>query len=125
MATDFWADYPDIQQLTQGNFPVSYLEGTIGVLPEPGDQRPLQACFSKVRPENNTLPFFVDFWELTFRCVLTEDDTLPICPKNFTARQPDPFVNCRCRGDEDLGDTNIVVIGCPVFQLLGGDFLHL
>lgn len=49
IATPAWGDLRDIQYYAEGRFPTSYLEGTISVIPDPGDQNVLLDCIRNNR----------------------------------------------------------------------------
>lgn len=48
-ATTSWGDFRDIQIMARGRFPTSYLEGTIAIIPDPGDQSVIRNCILEQR----------------------------------------------------------------------------
>ena len=58
----------------------------------------VRACFSQINPSNTNYTEFNAVWEREFSCVLTDDDTLPLCPEDYRQRRG----RCRCAGNEDF-----------------------
>lgn len=102
VASDTWANILDFRLFSKDRFPSSFIEGTLGFTPNIGNQQPYRKCVSKLTPDSTDIPNFEQYWELVFRCRLGRDD-LPECNENIEERSF-ATINCRCRGDEDLGD---------------------
>lgn len=112
IASDRWAVITDPQAFnttviarTGSSFPLSYLEGTMGFIPQIGQLGQYQACASVVNPENTDYPEFLDVWEDSFKCQYNASDTIPPCPPAIEDRTFD----CRCRGDESFASLPIDV----------------
>ena len=105
-----WKFTMDASRLAEiGNFPLSYLKGSIGIVPSYGNISDFVEYFSSLNPENSPYTQFVNYWQQTFRCIYVpvgEKATLPICPSNMRARTANPF-NCTCSGSESLQNVNI------------------
>lgn len=102
MASDEWADIEDFNAFSLNQFPSTFLEGTLGFSPALGNRQPYIDCASGYKPGNNDLPFFDDFWEETFHCILDPNSDLPVCPPgNFMNRNVNVFT-CKCNGNENL-----------------------
>lgn len=85
-----------------GNFPISYLKGSIGVVPAYGDVEPFRQHFYTLNPSNSPYEQFIQFWQRTFSCYYgTDNPTLPICSDDISARTTNP-ISCKCTGRESL-----------------------
>lgn len=102
MAPDAWASISNVQQFTQGRFPIDYIDGTLAFAPALGDQSHFTDCVKNVNPSNSDLPHFNQFWEETFYCSL-ENESLPICPSNISQRNTTK-IQCKCDGSENLAN---------------------
>jgi hypothetical protein len=49
IASPSWGDLRDLEFWIEGRFPVSFLEGAIGVIPSAAEQSVLQDCISEKR----------------------------------------------------------------------------
>ncbi|PJF18437.1 GPCR, family 3 domain-containing protein [Paramicrosporidium saccamoebae] len=106
VAPDSWGDVQDVQAFSRGMFDVSYLEGAISVLPKRGDQSAFLECVSEIRPEDEVVPFVVDYWEASLRCILSNDTGIDLCPKRIQDRSAYPDLKCRCNEEDQLGMLN-------------------
>jgi ABC-type branched-subunit amino acid transport system substrate-binding protein len=103
LASDAWADILDFSAFSLGRFPSSFIEGTLGFVPQIGDQQPYVDCASAYQPGNNDLPYFNQFWEQTFHCSLDPNSQLPGCPtgQSYQNRNVNNIA-CQCNGEENL-----------------------
>lgn len=93
---------------TNGEFPVSYLEGTIGVIPVHGNTTAFTNYFYGLNPENNNYPLFIEYWQTAFRCFYNSTDmSIPLCVPNISLRTY-PLA-CRCDGTESTSELSIDV----------------
>lgn len=112
---DSWGDSYDLQAYADDSFPNSYLEGTFGVVPARGDQSSYVGCVSRLRPVSDTIPGFVDYWETSLKCLVSDDDSIPLCEDAVLGRPPFPDISCRCRPTDNLGLLNATVPLCVSF----------
>lgn len=109
---DSWGDTYDLESFAEGAFPVSYLEGTFGVVPRRGDQSRFEACISGLTPDSQDaqeIPGFLDFWESALRCIFTNDTSLPPCTGSILEREAAPNITCRCTEQDTLAKFNATV----------------
>lgn len=106
LAVDAWSNIGDFEQFSQGRFPQSYMEGTLEFSPRLGDQSLFEECLAGIKPDNTEIPNLKEYWEQTFRCLLTDNPSVPLCPTSISAR-PFNYTStdaCRCDGTESLQD---------------------
>ncbi len=106
-APDSWSDYADAEGFTGGAFPVSYLEGTVGVYPEGHSDKAFRECVQRrvMQGGDGRGPLehlFRDYWQSTYGCSFGEG--LPPCEKGDGAKRSkkSSATPCRCSVDEDL-----------------------
>jgi ABC-type branched-subunit amino acid transport system substrate-binding protein len=102
VATDSWGDIQDLEAFTGGNFPVSYLEGTLAVVPKLGDTTSYDNCVKVLKGDSDVLPYFTDFWERSLRCIYTNDTSIESCPADVQERDSYPNITCRCIDSDNL-----------------------
>jgi len=106
MAPDRWAlinnpnTFNDTIPRTNYTFPLSFIEGTLGFVPQIGSLSLYKACMSAVTPNNTNYPVFNEVWQREFRCIINASDTVPLCPPDVADRE----YNCRCTGEESLAN---------------------
>jgi hypothetical protein len=111
IASDRWAILKEPETFnhtiarTGSTFPLSFVEGTIGIIPQIGQLGQFRACMSQVDPSTSTYPEFQDIWEDEFRCRFNATDTIPPCPDDIDERTEE----CRCTGNEDFSTLPIDV----------------
>lgn len=103
---DSWGDSYDLNAYADANFPASYLEGTLGVVPRKGDQSQYVQCIANLTAQDNTIPGFLDYWETSLRCLPTNDTKIEVCTENVLDRPPFPDISCRCREEDNLSLVN-------------------
>lgn len=108
LASDQWADSQDLEEFSGGAFPVSYLQGTIGVVPYRGDQSGFQRCISNIDPSSIDIPNFEKYYEKSLKCSLY-DKLLPACRQSIATRSSLTSPQCQCTEKEELSSIRISV----------------
>lgn len=102
IATDGWGDTADVESFLNGQVPVSYLEGSLSVIPKRGDQSNFINCVSKIRPDDQNLPGIDNYWQVGLRCILSDDNNISFCPEELNDRLSFPNISCRCTDEDNL-----------------------
>lgn len=88
-----------------GNFPPSFLAGSLAFLPNPGDTSEFRAWWTRCTPQNSKYPAFLEFWQDRFQCKLDRPD-LPTCPNDIAGR----VIECACTGNERLSEDDPISV---------------
>ena len=88
-----------------GNFPSTFLTGSLAFLPNPGDTSEFRSWWVRRNPQNSNYPAFLQFWQERFQCKLFRED-LPTCPLDIGAR----IIECKCTGTEVLSEDDPISV---------------
>lgn len=80
IATDAWYEFYDSPYEIQkyNTIPLSYLEGTLVILPDSGNVTGFKNYFSNLNPYNNPYHQFIRYWESRFRCIYVNDSVTTV-----------------------------------------------
>lgn len=116
IASHQWANMnpADIKIFKGSNrFPISFIYGTLGIVPHLGDYYQYDSCISNITSSYDDSTFFKNIWEDNFQCKIPslKNQELPKCPLEIKDR----LFSCLCDNNESFIDVPKSVFFLEIF----------